>query len=180
MTFKPMEIPITETDRLKLRGWSETDHQIICDIWSGEENARFIGGELSRWDAWRQLAAIQGHWNMRGFGAFCIEEKNTGKGVGWGGPWFPYAWHEHEICYSLVPEAQGKGYATEAVRAFVKYAYQDLGWQTAVSYIDAENTASQSVARRLGAFNDGDTDLDERFYVQIWRYPSRRSRSGMV
>ena len=171
MSFSSMNFPVLETERLLLRGWSESDHDVLCDIWSSGDNARFIGGPMSRWDAWRHLAAIMGHWQMRGFGAFCIEEKSTGLGIGWVGPWRPYAWPENEILYSLIPDAHGRGYATEAAEASINFAYDTLNWHTAVSFIDPNNLASQSVASRLGAYHDGDTDLGGKYFVQVWRYP---------
>ena len=127
---------------------------------------------MDAWTSWRHLAAIMGHWQMRGFGAFCIETKSDGKGIGWVGPWRPYSWPENEILYSLAPHAHGHGYASEAAQASLIYSYKTLGWDSAVSYIDADNFASQAVAKRLGATYDGDTNLDGKFEVQIWRYPS--------
>ncbi len=45
----------------------------------------------------------------------------------------------------------GKGFATEAAEASRAYAYDVLGWDTAISQVDPANDASKSVALRLGA-----------------------------
>jgi RimJ/RimL family protein N-acetyltransferase len=35
-------------------------------------------GVLTREDAWRQLAMLAGHWQLRGFGTWAVEERTTG------------------------------------------------------------------------------------------------------
>ena len=52
------------------------------------------------------------------------------------------------------PEAEGKGYAAEAARAALDYAFDTLGWDTCVSYIDANNARSIALAERMGATVD--------------------------
>ena len=59
-----------------------------------------------------------------------------------------------EIGWLLLPGFEGRGYATEAARAARAYAYDSLGWTTAVSYCDPENVRSLAVARRLGCTED--------------------------
>lgn len=57
----------------------------------------------------------------------------------------------HRSRLRLPPEAQGKGYATEACIAAMDYAFDVLGWNEVIHNIDADNAASQAVARKLGA-----------------------------
>src|SRR5262245_52759911 len=54
-----------------------------------------------------------------------------------------------EITWSLAPEAQGRGYATEAARAVLDYALGPLGLPEVLAEIDEGNTASARVAGRL-------------------------------
>ncbi len=55
-----------------------------------------------------------------------------------------------EVVYSLAPSAWGRGYATEAARAVVEYALNDLGLPQVLAEVDEGNTASAAVVRRLG------------------------------
>jgi [ribosomal protein S5]-alanine N-acetyltransferase len=55
-----------------------------------------------------------------------------------------------EIIWSLAPEAQGRGYATEAARAVLGYALGPLGLPEVLAEIDEGNAASARVAERLG------------------------------
>ena len=55
-----------------------------------------------------------------------------------------------EVGWLLVHHAWGRGYATEAARASVRHARQELGAGELISLIAPENVPSQRVAERLG------------------------------
>jgi RimJ/RimL family protein N-acetyltransferase len=97
------------------------------------------------------MALQIGHWALRGFGNWALEEKCSGRWVGYSGLWFPHGWPEPELGWSLAVHAHGQGYATEAARCVRAYAYGQLGLKTLVSYIVPSNLASQRVAARLDA-----------------------------
>ncbi len=165
-----VDTPILTSERLTLRGWREEDLEPLAALYADEENARYIGGVLTRAEAWRRLAAHIGHWALRGFGMFAVEETATGAFVGFGGPWCPETWPQPEIGYSLAKAHWGKGYATElAIRARA-FAYEELGWTTAISLIAHENVASQRVAARLGAVKERDAEV-MGYACAIHRHP---------
>lgn len=143
--------PRLETQRLVLREWREGDLDDFARFWADEATARYVGGVKSREDAWRVMAMHVGHWNLRGFGVFALEEKATGAFMGWSGPFCPEGWPENELGWGLLPEFQGRGYATESALAARDFVYGTLGWTTAISLIDPDNHGSLRVAERLGA-----------------------------
>lgn len=169
MTFTALPMPILETERLILRGWKPEDIECVHAVFSHEENAKYIGGTKERWQSWRHMAMIMGHWNLRGFTEFVIETKDTGTTIGFAGPWFPEGWPEPEIGYSLVPDAHGQGFATEAAIAGLKFAYEQLGWTTAISMIDEHNDGSKHVARKMGAIFEKRSVLFDK-PAEIWRH----------
>jgi RimJ/RimL family protein N-acetyltransferase len=64
-------------------------------------------------------------------------------------------WHssEHgagEIGYVFNPKYQGNGYATESAGALLWLGFEGLGLHRIVARLDARNTASAAVAKRLG------------------------------
>jgi RimJ/RimL family protein N-acetyltransferase len=172
-----MTVPVLETERLRLRGWRKEDLRDFAAFWADEATARFVGGTCSREDAWRLMAMYVGHWALRGYGKWAIEDKASGRFAGYCGPWYPEGWPEQEIGWGLLKAFHGRGYATEAARSARDFAYRELGWPTAVSYIDADNGASQRVAVRLGASLDGTAVLRGKYPVGVYRHlgPDRLS-----
>lgn len=144
-------IPELCTDRLLLREINHSDFDAYAAVYEDPEHARFIGSACDRTEAWRRFAATLGHWTLRGFGIWAIEEWATGKFAGCAGLYYPEGWEEVEVGYWLTPEMTGKGYATEAATAARKYAAERLGHRRLVSYIHPENKPSIAVATRMGA-----------------------------
>ncbi|MEM6619818.1 MAG: GNAT family N-acetyltransferase, partial [Pseudomonadota bacterium] len=146
-----MTIPVLETERLILRAPSIEDHARECLFYADAEHARFVGGAKSAFDCWGIIAGRLGHWQIKGYGFWHLDERASGRYVGRVGLIEPYGWPEREIGWSLMPDALGHGYATEAALAVRDYAYGVLGWTTAISLIDPGNAASEAVATRIGA-----------------------------
>ncbi|MEM1431630.1 MAG: GNAT family N-acetyltransferase [Pseudomonadota bacterium] len=146
--------PTLETERLILRAPALQDWE-TCRAFMATERARFTGGIRSEHEAWRGFGHIVGHWALRGFGSFVFCDRATGATLGLAGPWYPSTWPEREIGWSVWrDEAEGKGYAFEAARAAIAHAFDTLGWDSAVSYIDPDNARSIALAERLGAVRD--------------------------
>ncbi len=145
-----LNIPVLETDRLILRAFQPHDFEPIVQFFA-DPISQFYGGPCDRDDAWRRLATYIGHWALRGFGPFALQAKHNDSFVGLCGPWYPEGWIEPEITWALMLGHHGQGYATEAARRALNFAYQELGWPTAVSVIAVDNPASARVAERLGA-----------------------------
>ncbi len=152
-------IPVLETERLRLRSFREADLGLFAEFCASNSMTRFIGGVSDRAGTWRRIAVYLGHWALRGYGHWAIEDKASGRFVGYTGLWNPEGWPEPEVIWGLHADAHGRGYATEAARRAREYAYSELGWRTAVSFIASENLPSQRVAQRLGATYERDVKL---------------------
>ena len=146
-----MNIPTLETERLILREWRDSDVTNFAKFKMNQEAARFVMPCETVAEAWRSMAYFAGHWLLRGFGNWSVERKDTGEHIGYCGNYYPMEWPEPEIGWCIYPEHQGKGYATEAAAASLNYAYEKLGWKTAMSLIAKDNAPSIALATRLGA-----------------------------
>lgn len=163
-----VNVPTLESERLLLREFRESDFEPMAAFYASEIST-FYGGPCSREEAWRKFAVYPGHWALRGFGPWALEEKATGQFVGITGLWYPEGWHAPEITWALVEAHHGKGYATEAAARSRQAAYEDFGWETAISVVALENQASARVAERLGAVNEG--EIPFRYgLATVWRH----------
>jgi len=155
-----MNVITLETDRLKLRGWRNEDFDAYAELCADPEVMRFIGGKpLDALEAWRHFAFHVGHWELRGYGHWVVEEKSTGKLVGRVGFLNPVGWPAFEIGWTLKREFWGKGYASEAARRALPYGFNELDQPHIISLIHPENKASIHVAERLGETLEGKTEL---------------------
>ena len=145
--------PRIETDRLVLRPHRMEDFAAMAAFFASDA-AGFVGGPMQAPRAWHRFAADVGSWGLLGFGAWAIEEKATGAFAGQLALSRPPHFPEREIGWLVLPGFEGRGYAAEAARAVRAFAYDTLGWETAVSYINPDNSRSIALARRLGCTED--------------------------
>jgi len=167
-------IPILETERLIMREGRDRDFEVLVAFYADEEASRSVGGPLTRAQAWGRMAFNRGHWVLRGYGNWAIEEKATGDYAGWAGLWFPEGFPEREVGWGLIPSKRGRGYATEAAFRARTYAYETLGWETAISLVAEDNAPSRRVAERLGATFERMT-RHEGLEFAVYRHPDARS-----
>ncbi len=146
--------PTLETENLKLRPFKDGDVDDYFGVLDSPEVRRWlhIPESLDRSDAWQQMAWFVGQWELRGTGHWALEEKKSGQFVGRAGLHRPerHDWPGVEVGWLLHPDYWGRGYATEAGAAAVRYGFEDLQVDKLFSCILPENHRSQAVAKRLG------------------------------
>lgn len=148
-----MTIPQLTTDRLILRAFVASDFEAYALIMADPAVTQFLGEghPLARVEAWRQLAMILGHWTLRGFGLWAVEERASGRLLGRIGCHEPEGFPAFEIGYVLAREAWGSGFAREGAAAALQFARQTLHRRDITSIIRPANTGSIRVATSLGA-----------------------------
>ena len=126
-------------------------------MWADPQVTRYITGKPStREETWFRLLRNAGHWQLMGFGFWVVREKSTGRFVGEVGladfhrDIEPPLGESKEAGWVLAPWCHGKGYATEAVRAALRWAEDRFGPERVVCLIAPENEASLKVAHKCG------------------------------
>jgi RimJ/RimL family protein N-acetyltransferase len=152
-----LDVPIIETERLRLRGHELRDFEASAAMWGDPDVARFIGGRPStREETWARYLRYVGFWPVLGFGYWVIESKTDGRFLGEIGfadmkreltPSFE-GLHEHG--WALITAAQGKGIASEAVAATLAWGERTFPRFEPVCMISPENAASIRLAEKFG------------------------------
>ncbi len=140
-----------ESERLLLRQFVEEDLDAYARITSDEEVMRFVGGSaLSREEAWHSLGYILGHWKIRGFGLWAVQEKKSGELVGRIGLYRPEGWPGLEVGWLVDRLRWGEGFATEGAAVAMREGFLSLEPERLISVIEPPNSASLRVAEKLG------------------------------
>jgi RimJ/RimL family protein N-acetyltransferase len=163
VTLAKPDWPVVETVRLRLRPWRGTDIEPNTAMLGDPLSGRFITADnkpvTDAFAGWRNAAVMSGHWVLHGVGMFVVEEKSSGSFVGRVGPWCPPGWPGFEVGWGIADGFRGKGYALEAATAAIDWSFATFETDEIIHTIDRENTASQAVARRLGAEKGREHDL---------------------
>lgn len=149
------DIPQLTTERLILRAPCAADLDAYRAFYAVSDVT--VGGYRGgRSDA--DVAAILdrdiAHWAAKGFGMFTLRRISDGAFLGGTGLSHPDGWPSHELTWWQMPEARGHGYATEASRAVIDWAYGTLGWSQVETHMRDENAAAHALAKRLGGVMD--------------------------
>jgi RimJ/RimL family protein N-acetyltransferase len=137
-----------QTGRLLLRPFRPDDIDAYAAMCADSEVMRYVGGPLSREDAWRHMAMLVWHWTLRGYGMWALEKQESGAFIGRVGLHYPDGWPGRELGWALVRRFWGHGLAEEGCRAVLRHAYETLGWSHLISLIHPDNDRSTSTRFR--------------------------------
>lgn len=161
-----------ETERLILRPMEPRDVDPHIAMMTDPETARYLTPDKkprSRAEEWRAAASMLGHWQIRGFGFFSVDEKETGDWVGRVGPWAPEGWPGLECGWSIRSDRWGRGYAPEAAIASVQWTFDQFpDLSRIISVIDPANKNSQAVAAKIGEKKSGEVFEFWGHRLDVW------------
>ena len=146
--------PTIETENLILRPFKDEDTNDFFSMMDSREvrEALHVSDDYGLSEAFHAMSAWLGQWELRGTGHWALEEKKSGRFVGRAGLPRPdrHDWPGVEVGWVLHPDYWGRGYATEAGAAAVRYGFDQFEVDKLFSCILPENHRSQAVAKRVG------------------------------
>jgi len=154
-------VPRLATERLLLRGFLPADREPFAALNADPEVAATLSRALTRQESDAFADAIERHWLEGGFGLWALERVADGAFLGFTGlavpTWAPVP--GVEIGWRLARSAWGFGYATEAARATLAFAFETLLLGEVVSFTAAANARSRAVMDRLGLIHEPASDF---------------------
>lgn len=148
-----------ETERLVLRQWQIEDVPIFAAINSDEKAMQHFPYLFTQQQSNELAARIQDEITSKGWGLWAAEIKNTGEFIGFVGlstpePIFTFT-PCTEIGWRLHPRYWGQGYATEAGRRSLAFAFTELALAEVLAMTAVTNVRSVAVMKRLGLNDTG-------------------------
>jgi len=147
-----MNVPTLQTKHLLLRAWKPEDVPAWLEILSERGILRYFPNQdppsPDKADAY--IAHHLSHWEKFGYGHWAIVQKQDGGVVGWNGMEYLPELDQTEVAYLLSKRVQGRGYATEAAAAAVKFGFENAGLTKIIGLVHPQNAASLRVLEKCG------------------------------
>lgn len=144
-------LPELTTKRLTLRTPTQADLPAYRAFYAASDaTVGAYRGQRSADEVARILADDIAHWQAKGFGVWLLRRRGEDSVLGGAGLVRDDDWPSHELTWWLMPAARGKGFASEASRAIIAFAYDTLGWDEVRTFMRDHNTDAHRLAQRLG------------------------------
>jgi [ribosomal protein S5]-alanine N-acetyltransferase len=162
---------IAETERLVLRTWTLDDLEAGCQIWGDPDVMRYVddGAALTLDQVRRSILTGIRHQDSHSCQHWAVLEKcDLTKVIGACG--FNVTDHpdELELVFHFSRNNWGQGFATEAARACILYAFQRLHASRLVAGAHSENQPSQRVLQKLEFRNTGMRWFEDLRRHELW------------
>lgn len=141
-----------QTERLTLRPLDDADVAALVRHWGDAEVRRYLWDDKPVTDEMVSAVVTTSNRDFRdaGYGIWAVCFKGEGALLGMCGLRKVQGQPHVEILFSLRPRYWRQGLATEAARAVLQYAFEELGMTEIVASFDAGNVSSGGVLQRLG------------------------------
>jgi ribosomal-protein-alanine N-acetyltransferase len=172
-----------ETERLLLRRFEARDFEPLARFYTDDQVMRHLlpGRGLSRSAAQDRAKSnihnFNDHWERRGYGVWAVQDRSSGRLLGQCGLRWVAETEQTELLYLLGKTAWGRGLASEAGRAALRFGFEECDLTQTIALTAPENRGSQRVLAKLGFGYTGDGPIWER--VVSWFSLSRETWMAM-
>lgn len=161
---RPATVAELRTDRLLLRAWRPADRDPFAALNADPEVMAHFPAPLRRAESDAMADRIVSRMAASGYGLWAVEAPGVAPFVGFVGL-APIPFEAHftpalEVGWRMARAHWGAGYATEAARAALAFAFVDLGLDEVVSIAVPANVRSLAVMERIGLTHDPADDFD--------------------
>ena len=157
-------MPDLSTPRLWLRQWCGSDREPLAALNADPRVMEFMPRCLSRAESDALAQRSEAELAQQGWGFWATERRESSAFIGFVGlhvPSFEAAFTPCvEIGWRLERASWGKGFATEAGRECLRFAFESLALEEVVSFTVPANRRSRAVMERLGMRRDAPGDFD--------------------
>lgn len=170
------------TERLVFRCWTASDVELAASLWCDPEVMRFMGGPYTRDEVAARLEREIANLEERGIQYWPLFRSANFIGCCGLKP-NPDNLEQLEIGFHLLPAYRGRGFAAEAARAVIAYAFDVLGAHALYAGHHPQNESSRALLTRLGFDQIGAhlfprTGLDHPWYRLTRSRTSAASRAA--
>ncbi|MHA3126721.1 GNAT family N-acetyltransferase [Legionella pneumophila] len=155
---------ILDTERLFLRTFQENDVESLIAISQDQKVMQFFPAIPTREETIAFIDRIISHQEEKNFSLYAVEIKNTAEMIGFVGL-FTATFQAHftpaiEIGWRLSSKHWNQGYATEAAKAALDYAFRKLNLDEVVSFTSELNKSSIRVMQKIGLHTNSEDNFD--------------------
>jgi len=148
-----------ESERVLLRQWVKSDISSFIALNSDPHVTRYFPRTFSEQESKGFVAVMSSMIDEHGWGFWAAELKSSKEFIGFVGlnsprPIMPFS-PCIEVGWRLLKQHWGNGYATEAGKLSLAYAFDHLEVNEVVSFTTESNFKSRKVMERLGMENTG-------------------------
>ncbi|MDQ3280189.1 MAG: GNAT family N-acetyltransferase [Acidobacteriota bacterium] len=149
-------MPPPPTPRLEFRRWTQDDHALASSLWCDPEVMRFLGGPYTQEEIAARIERELANDAEYGIQYWPLFTRQTNEFAGCCGL-KPYQPEERflEIGFQFRPPYWGAGYASEAARAVIDYAFSTLDAAALYAGHHPENDGSRGLLTKLGFTQTG-------------------------
>ena len=140
-----------ETARLVIRPFQEKDSAGYFDLYKAPTVHCFMPDKISTFAAARNIVLTKETQRATEM-AVCLKDTDTFIGTLFG------HWEDagtYSICWHFLSDYNGKGYATEAAKAFIDFLFEAMQARRIYAYVEVDNASSLALCRRLGMRHEG-------------------------
>ena len=150
MTQQPA-IPTVATERLIMRPFTMEDAEPLFTMQQVKGVRRYMPttDPPTEEQVREMILGSLDHWCEHGFGRWSLERREAAGFIGWCGLKHLSETDEVEVAYMLARDHWGRGLATEAAGAAVRFGFETVGLKTIVALVHPDNKASRRVIEKL-------------------------------